>query len=279
MLKDFIVENKRKHDMGSLSWGLRPGKHSLGRLSRLEKLKLIGGVAYTLAQDGADSVLSALGILHPVDKGLEALAPPETGLTRDSLAFASETQDAALLEHSWRSYYLAVLFGEYRGLDVDREVLFAASILHDTGLATDRTSRLTDCCFAVSGALRVEQELKKCGHATDKVNEIGDAISMHLNGYVSAGKHGAVPHLVSRGAYCDVFGFGKRRIAERIWHVIAKRHPRVGLEEVLEAESVRHLVGSRAHFLTTFSESMAKSKFAMDGLRRGALSGSQAASK
>jgi HD superfamily phosphodiesterase len=41
---------------------------------------------------------------------------------------------AVLVNHSYRTYQFATALGELEGLEVDTEVLFAAALLHDTGL-------------------------------------------------------------------------------------------------------------------------------------------------
>jgi len=235
---------------GSLSWGQRDGRLGQGRMTLLEKVRLVLGLAAIWEYEQVDGLLYRFGFLKPTHADLEVLMPPESALTRDSLAFASRTQAPALLHHSWRTYLFAAALGDYRGLPVDREILFSAAILHDTGLVDESTPPMSRCCFAVSGAQQAQAELRRCGHADEKTSEISDAIALHLNGYVSRRKHGAVAHLVSRGAMCDVFGFGHRRITLSTIKRILEKHPRVDLFKALQIEGGKHLPETRPDFLS-----------------------------
>ena len=75
--------------------------------------------------------------LHPgrnVDIPESRLAVPETALTRAARKVAEDTLTPTLLHHSYRTYRFGRALGELDGLQVDAELLFAAAILHDTGL-------------------------------------------------------------------------------------------------------------------------------------------------
>lgn len=240
--------------MGTMAWAARHdrpgGEPGEGRLSPLEKAKLGANLARMQLLEYGDTIASILRMSVPSSGCLEALAPPETALTHDSLSFVLETHAPDLVRHCWRTYFFAVLLAEYVGLDVDREILFAATILHDTGLARDRPAQLDQCCFAVSGARRARMYLVSRGHSRTKARVIGDAICAHLNGYVSVRRHGAVAHLVSRGAMCDVFGFGHRRISRQSIEDIMKAYSRTGLVDALEITTGHHLVDTRPAILT-----------------------------
>ncbi|KZL02839.1 MULTISPECIES: HD domain-containing protein [unclassified Pseudovibrio] len=236
--------------MGSLNWGHRDGAYSKGRLTPLEHLTLVGNLVRTQLVELGDSVKDRLGLLAPVSSELEALLPVETGLVRDSLDFAVETHDARLLHHSWRTYLFGVLLGEYAGVPFDRELLFSAAILHDSGLINNRETHVHECCFAISGAEVACNHLSSCGHDADTVHRVGDAIALHLNAYVSARAHGGEAYLVNRGAMCDLFGAGHRRLAKSSVDEIMHKHPREGVIEALEFETARHLKGTRPYVLT-----------------------------
>ena len=236
--------------MGSLNWGQRTGAYSKGQMTRLERLKLVGNLVRTQLVDLGDTVKDRLGLLSPVSSELEALLPTETSLMRDSLDFAVETHDARLLHHSWRTYLFGVLLGEYAGVSFDRELLFSAAILHDSGLINNRQTQVHECCFAISGAEVACNHLTSCGHDRDTVHKVGDAIALHLNAYVSARAHGGEAYLVNRGAMCDLFGAGHRRMTKSSVEQIMHKHPRDGVIEALEFETASHMKGTRPYVLT-----------------------------
>src|SRR5687767_2517887 len=64
------------------------------------------------------------------------LVPPSSALTRAAVAQAQRLLSPALLNHSYRTFAFGAALGALEGLDVHRELLFAAAVLHDTGLPT-----------------------------------------------------------------------------------------------------------------------------------------------
>ncbi|WP_297842323.1 HD domain-containing protein [uncultured Roseibium sp.] len=250
-------------DMGTVAWGKRPGQFSNGRLTRSEKLKVLTNLGRMGMLEALDAFRGKLGLINSFGADLEGVQPPETALVRDAFDFADEVQNLDLMRHSWRTYYFGMLIGGYRKLTVDKEILFCAAILHDVGLASGRTSEPRDCCFVVHGAERCQHHLVGQGHDRAKVHRIADAIGLHLNGYVSARRYGAEAHLVSRGAMCDVFGMGQRRIAQKVRKDIFARYPKGKLNDALEIWPGHHLAGTRADFLINLEPSRKKP----DGLK------------
>lgn len=238
-----------KADMGTLEWGRRKGPYSNGRLTRGEKWQLALNMGRMTVLEAMDALGTRLGLMNAYETDFEGLQPPDTGLVRDALDFADDVQNQELMRHSWRTYYWAVLLGDYRNLTVDRELLFSAAILHDVGLAAGRTQEPGNCCFVVHGASRCKHHLVGKGHDRAKVRKIADAIGLHLNGYVSNRLYGAEAHLLSRGAMCDVFGMGSKRIAPGLRKKISTDHPKGDLVNALEIWPGHHLAGTRADFL------------------------------
>jgi len=242
-----------KADMGTVAWGRRKGNFSKGRLTRGEKLQVSLNMARMALFEVKDHLFGRLGLINAYGSDLDGLHPPDTALARDALDFADNVQSLALMRHSWRTYYWATLLGGYKKLTVDREILFAAAILHDVGLAAGRQVEPCECCFVVAGAERCKHHLVGKGHDPAKVRRIADAIGLHLNGYVSARLHGAEAHLLSRGAMCDVFGMGRKRIDRTLRNTILKDFPKGDLKNDLEIWPGHHLKGSRADFLSSLS--------------------------
>src|SRR5690349_2894080 len=68
-----------------------------------------------------------------VDVG--ALTPPSSVLTSTAADVAHRELPSVLLNHSYRTYVFGAALGVLENVDVDRELLFAAAMLHDIGLA------------------------------------------------------------------------------------------------------------------------------------------------
>ncbi|MGV2976141.1 HD domain-containing protein [Roseibium alexandrii] len=235
--------------MGSLAWGERKGAFSEGRLTRAEKFTVIGNMVRMSLLQALDLASDRLGLMNAYGADLDGLLPMQTRLVSDSQALASEKLGTDVLEHSWRTYYWAMCLAGYKKLDVDREILFSAAMLHDLGLAKDRPVHPGTCCFTVHGAKRSKDLLVSQGHDPAKARKIGEAIGLHLNGYVSRRLHGAEAHLLSRGAMCDVFGMGRARIAGSTRREVQNRHLKGDLMNGLEIWPGHHLQGTRGDFL------------------------------
>ncbi len=235
--------------MGTLAWG-----HGTdGTLSGGEKIRLIGNLAFVQVQQALDTVRHRLGLLTPAPVSLDALMPPQTALVEDALQLATETHRDALLFHSWRTYLFGALIAAHERLDHDPALFFAAAILHDIGLTERHEPSLCTRCFALSGGERARDHLCAKGHGGETGRKVGDAIALHLNGWVSARAHGAEAHLVSRGAVCDLFGAGRHRIAPASLAKVLERFPRDGVIEALRFETAEHRKGTRPAIMTGLS--------------------------
>ena len=230
-----------KNALGSLAWG----EASKGVLNEEERGRVVEKFKFVMTQAGIDADRRRLGLLKPKHIPLTALAPPDSKIVKDALAYAEETHVEPLLRHSWRTYYFGALIAAHDEIGFDRELGFTASILHDLGLTASANPRPGDCCFAVGGALQARRFLMGKGYGRNQVDVIADAISLHLNIHVSAEEHGAIAFLVARGAVCDVFGVGVSRISsESIKDVIAK-YSRAEVYTALHPPGVEHLDGTR----------------------------------
>ena len=240
---------ERRPAMGSLAWGAG----ATGRMTRVEAVGLVGNLMQAQAREAVDAARSALGLLRPCETAIEALAPPQTALVQDALTLAEETHEAALLHHSWRTYLFGVLFAQHERITYDRSLLFAAAILHDLGLTRGHEPSLCKRCFALSGGERAQRYLDACGHPPEVGRKVGDAIALHLNGWVSRRLHGAEAQLVSRGAFCDLFGVGRRRVAASTLKAVLAAHPRAQVTEALQFETAQHHRGTRPAVMTAMS--------------------------
>lgn len=238
-----------KSGMGTMAWGHgRTGALNLG-----EKVRLVGNLAYVGTREAVDAMRRGVGGLRPETVALTDLMPPQTALVEDSLALAQETQEQSLLYHSWRTYLFGVLLAAHERIPLDRSKFFAAAILHDTGLTASHKDSASDRCFAVSGGERVDEFLRAKGHPAADVHEVAEAITLHLNGWVPKRRHGATAHLVSRGAVCDLFGFGRRRLPVNSIIEIHHQYPREGVIDGLRYETVVHATGTRPAVMTALT--------------------------
>src|SRR5271168_3798365 len=193
---------------GTLEWS----KKYNGVLTPIERLHFLRNMAFLAAREALDALRDKFGLLKPVDLDFADFVPPDTQMATDAEVFARETHTRDLLAHGYRTYYFGAILGSYSKLTYDRELYFSAAVLHDIGLTDSRAVPLKACCFAVSGGHQVHDFLICKGHAPEKAQIVGEAICAHVNLHLPVRDYGEVAALVAKGAVCDLFGFGKRRV-------------------------------------------------------------------
>lgn len=88
------------------------------------------------------------------------LAPPDSVLTREARAHAVRILPIPLLNHSYRTYQFGRALGEIEGVEVDTELLFAASMLHDVGLRRASWTTLRGSSMYCRSAQRLVTQLR-----------------------------------------------------------------------------------------------------------------------
>ena len=112
--------------------------------------------------------------------------PPDSALTRAAEALARRRLRPGLLNHSYRTYAFGAALGELEDLDVDRELLFAAALLHDIGPTT--------------AAREVAEQV---GLSTAATDILLSAVTLQRSPGVTL-SHGEVAYLLSAGVGLDV---------------------------------------------------------------------------
>ena len=112
--------------------------------------------------------------------------PPDSALTRAAEALARRRLSPKLLNHSYRTYAFGAALGELENLDVDRELLFAAALLHDIGPTT--------------AAREVAEQV---GLSTAATDTLLSAVTLQRSPGVTLA-HGEVAYLLSAGIGLDV---------------------------------------------------------------------------
>src|SRR4051794_4470627 len=77
-----------------------------------------------------------------------SLVPPDSSLARDAGVAAQDLLTPALLNHSSRAYTWGAAIAALHGITFDRELLYLAAMLHDTGIP----SPVSDVDFTVRSA-------------------------------------------------------------------------------------------------------------------------------
>ena len=212
-----------KSAVGTLEWTECTG----GRLEPAERRRLLGD----LARVHVSNVVGRFSVLAHLDPGRRSyvsparVLPPDSPLTRAAQDAAIRVLPATLLNHSYRTYRFASALGELEGLEVDTEVLFAAALLHDTGLV------LADGedDFTLASARVARDVAEQVGLSTTATETIQTAITMHHSPHVPLAA-GPVAYLLSAGAGVDVAGLRCWDLPPSILAEAVRDHPRAGFK-------------------------------------------------
>jgi hypothetical protein len=139
------------------------------------------------------------------------LIPPDTALTRAAAEAAAAVLPVALLNHSYRSYVFGRALGELEGIDVDSELLFAAALLHDTGLVTSAGTGHGQADFTLASIHVARDVAARVGLSATASETMQTAITMHHSPGVELSA-GPEAYLLSAGAGVDVAGV-------RVWEL------------------------------------------------------------
>jgi HD domain len=219
---------RRLTDLGTHSWVERTG----GLLNTAERRSLL----WPLASTHATNAVGRLSMLLRVNSGRRAPVtvgqrpPPDSVLTRAAGALARRRLSPALLNHSYRTYAFGAALAERENLDVDRELLFAAALLHDVGLSTP-TSHVD---FTRASARVARDVAEDVGLSTAATNILRTAITLHQSPGVSLA-HGPVAFLLSAGAGLDVVGLRSWQLPPDMLAAVLAAHPRLGFKREFAA--------------------------------------------
>ncbi|WP_170259219.1 HD domain-containing protein [Nocardioides psychrotolerans] len=191
--------NDRRTDLGTITWV----QQTSGWLSPAERRSLL----WPLARAHARNTIGRFSTAVRLNSGRHAyipalrLVPPNTVLTRAAEDLARNVMPSALVNHSHRTYTFGRALGELEDVDVDDELLFAAAMLHDTGLIKPTG----DADFTLTSARIARDVAEQVGLSTTASTTIQTAITLHHSPGVTLSA-GPVAYLLSAGAGLDVVG-------------------------------------------------------------------------
>lgn len=245
--------------LGSASWV----EQSKGRLTSAERHSLLA----PLARTHVTNAIGRLRMFVHLNPGRHAnlpqdrLIPPDTALTRSARRVAEQTLPPTLLNHSYRTYRFGRALGELDGIDVDTELLFAAALLHDTGLAVDPPA---DADFTLASSRLARDVAEEVGLSTAATEVMQTAITMHYTPGVAL-TAGPEAYLLSAGAAVDVVGLRSWDLPTDTLNDAVRDYPRAQFKtffsETFRREAARVPQG-RAQFLNRYGAFSAAIRFA-----------------
>ena len=210
--------------IGSHSWAVR----NEGNLSRADRRALLR----PLARTHAANALGRTSLFLRLNSGRRAVVPyselrhPTSSLTEVAEQRAVELLTPGVLHHSYRTYLFGMAVGHLEGVDVDRELLFASAMLHDTGLVPS----VPGVDFSLSSAAIALEVAEAVGLSTAATQIMRDAICLHHSPKVSLAEDGAVAYLLSAGAGLDVAGLRSWKVPPDLLQRVVTEYPRLGFK-------------------------------------------------
>jgi HD domain-containing protein len=136
-------------------------------------------------------------------KQVAGVAVPDTKLAIEATDIAKAALPPEIFNHSLRTYLFAELIAAAKKIDHDSELVYVASILHDTGMSSKYMSERRP--FEVDGANLALELLTKYDVRQEHAMLAWDAVALHDNGGIAAHKQPEVM-LVSAGVGADFGG-------------------------------------------------------------------------
>jgi hypothetical protein len=244
-----ISQPRRTDPIGSIGWTERTGGVLTARECLTLARPLLRGELSILAGGLAMALRLHSGRRSSVDPA--SLAAPDSALARDAGVAARDLLTPALLNHSSRSYAWGAAIAALHGITFDRELLYVAAMLHDTGIP----SPVPHVDFTVRSAAVAREFTDRHDVPADVRERVANAIAMHCTPGVGLDA-GAEAYLLSTGASVDVFGLRSSEIPDAVRRSVVREHPRSGFKRefagLLRAEA-RQVPRGRAWYLHRFA--------------------------
>jgi hypothetical protein len=218
--------NRRR--LGGLEWARRTG----GRLTAAERRRLLAAVALGQWENALGRTKLALGRL-PAGAGnvdLETFTVPDSRFAREAEQACAELP-AALMGHSYRTWLFGRALAAVDGTELDVELFYCGSLLHDHGIA--QPTRARD--FTLGGAERTLQCASSADVAQERALTLADAICVHTTPGVTLERDGALGCYLQWGAMVDGAGLRMWDIAPANVREVLRRHPRGDFKRELTA--------------------------------------------
>jgi hypothetical protein len=172
---------------------------------------------------------------------IDGVSVPDTKLCQAVTEFVRDTETELLFNHSSRVYFFGAIAGQRRGLTVNRELLYAATMFHDVGLMRSHSS--TNLRFEVDGANAARDFLKSYDVDPSDIEKVWTGIALHTTPGVPEFMHPVVA-LTTAGVEMDVLGLTYNQYADEIREAVVAAFPRSPnfKEDIIQAfyDGIKH---------------------------------------
>ncbi len=214
--------------LGGLGWARRTD----GRLTTRERNRLRAAIALGQWENVIGRAKLAFGRLPPgaANVDLDTFRAPDSSFAREAELACAELP-ASLVGHSYRTWLFGQALAAVDDVELDDELFYCGSLLHDHGIAQPAPGR----DFTLASAERTLACATASGVDDERAQVLADAICVHTTPGVNIGRDGALGCYLQWGAMVDGAGL-------RIWDLapanvteILHRYPRRDFKRQLVA--------------------------------------------
>ena len=154
---------------------------------------------------------------------IEGVNIPDSSLCRAITEFVRDTESELLFNHSSRVFYFGALEGQRRGLTVNQELLYAATMFHDIGLMPSHSSK--DLRFEVDGANAAREFLNSYKVDPADIEKVWTGIALHTTPGIPEFMHPVIA-LTTAGVEMDVLGLTYDKYSDDTREAVVAAFPR-----------------------------------------------------
>lgn len=148
---------------------------------------------------------------------------PQSHAAAEATRLVENSVSPLLFHHSRRVFFLGSLHAVARNLDVDPELLYLASLFHDTGLVAPFAEPAQR--FEMDGADKARAFLLDHGFDDEDADTVWQAIALHTTPAIPT-RMTPVVAATHLGVLTDVLGFGLDELDATLVEQVTTRHPR-----------------------------------------------------
>ena len=201
---------------------------SNGKLSFKEKMQLIKQVLVPATLNYSKTFTQKHSATNSFK--LTDIQIPDTTIVKEAIKELEDTQNLAIINHSWRSYIWGVAIAQTKQWQFDDESLLIASLMHDLGLV-EHLEQYSCQCFTFESVLRSESLCAKHHYQKHKTHNISDAICLHMNGFLNENDQNLTKEvlLLQQATSCDVIGTDLTLFSAQFKNEVLAQYPRMQL--------------------------------------------------
>ena len=214
--------------LGGLGWTRR----TAGRLTSRERGRLLAAIALGQWENMVGRAKLTLGRLPTgaANVDLDTFVVPDSPFAREAERACAELS-SSLVGHSYRTWLFGRALAAVDGKELDVELFYCGSLLHDHGIARPTPGR----DFTLASADRALACASAAGVKDDRARTLADAICVHTTPGVAIERDGELGCYLQWGAMVDGAGLRVWDVASANVTEIVRRHPREDFKRELVA--------------------------------------------